>query len=731
MKKIISFLILSLFLSSSLFAKGNQPEMKFKDGKFRIVQFTDIHWKPYAENCATTEATIRKVIAAEKPQLAVITGDVICYDPATDGWRQVMKIFEDTKTPFTVTLGNHDAEYLTKDSIYNILLQSPMYVGDKGPENLHGCGNTAIVVEGSDGTPAGAIYMIDSNDYQPFQKLGHYDWIHFDQIAWFRDKVEELARGNNGKPLPALAFFHIPLMEYGEVINDDKTYGNMHEGAGAPGGLNSGLFASVAEMSAVMGIFTGHDHDNDYVGMTKDVALGFGRTTGAEAYGVLKRGGRVFDMYEGKNKFDTWVTTPDGKEPAWHYPSGLNDEDAARMAYLPAVKQKGRKNGVNYIYYEGLCKHTTHIADSMKRSSGVMKNFDITKAPAEDHFAYRFHTRINIPEHGVYRFYTYSDDGSVLRIDGKRVVDNDGGHSARRREGKVALEPGFHDLSIDYFENYMGQQLEVGFSGVDIDEQLIPDSMLFIPDEEANPLYNAFSHNDYAHARPLSEALEFGFNCVEADCYLVGDRMVVAHDLPDDTLAYRYLEDLYLEPLFDRINRNGGSVYKGADRPFYLMIDIKRNGDNFYEALRPVLEANADKFCSVDPDGKFTEGPILLFFSGSRPLETLPSQKTPRYASLDGKFEDLGKGIPNTLMPVVSDNYQDFMSWNGKGKISAKDLKTLRSLVKQAHSEGKLIRFWGAPDTEEWAKLQLREGVDIVGVDNLEALSRLLSKRKK
>ena len=207
--------------------------------------------------------------------------------------------------------------------------------------------------------------------------------------------------------------------------------------------------------------------------------------------------------------------------------------------------------------------------------------------------------------------------------------------------------------------------------------------------------------------------------------------MVVAHDLPDDTLAYRYLEDLYLEPLFDRINRNGGSVYKGADRPFYLMIDIKREGDKFYEALRPVLEANADKFCSVDPEGNFKEGPILLFFSGARPLETLPSQKTTRYASLDGKFEDLGKGISNSLMPVVSDNYQDFMSWNGKGKISAKDLKTLRSLVKQAHSEGKLIRFWGAPDTEEWAKLQLREGVDIVGVDNLQALSRLLTKRKK
>ncbi len=32
------------------------------------------------------------------------------------------------------------------------------------------------------------------------------------------------------------------------------------------------------------------------------------------------------------------------------------------------------------------------------------------------------------------------------------------------------------------------------------------------------PYYEAFSHNDYSRERPLLQAFELGFNCVEADC---------------------------------------------------------------------------------------------------------------------------------------------------------------------------------------------------------------------
>ena len=69
-----------------------------------------------------------------------------------------------------------------------------------------------------------------------------------------------------------------------------------------------------------------------------------------------------------------------------------------------------------------------------------MKNFLIKDAAIADHFAYEFRTLIYISKRGVYRFYTISDDGSKLYIDDKLIVDNDGGHSVRRAEGKVALE---------------------------------------------------------------------------------------------------------------------------------------------------------------------------------------------------------------------------------------------------------------------------------------------------
>ena len=36
-----------------------------------------------------------------------------------------------------------------------------------------------------------------------------------------------------------------------------------------------------------MGVFVGHDHDNDFIGIDKGIALGYGRVTGADAYGEM------------------------------------------------------------------------------------------------------------------------------------------------------------------------------------------------------------------------------------------------------------------------------------------------------------------------------------------------------------------------------------------------------------------------------------------------------------
>lgn len=396
----------------------------------------------------------------------------------------VVEIFNNAKVPFVVTMGNHDAEHMAKDSIYDLLQKSPYYVGTKGPGDVMGCGNCVIPIFDSmtKKKVESVLYCIDSNDYQPDKLYGVYDWIHFDQIAWYRKQSAHFASCNNGRPLPLLAFFHIPLLEYNELIGDGKTFGNDREGGVASSKVNSGIFASFLDRKDVMGVFAGHDHDNDYVGINKRILLGYGRVTGADAYGELIRGARIIELYEGEFKFDTWIATLSGREAIYYYPSGLNSDEERVMNYFPAMNVASPKQGVAYTYYEGQCKRVADITSCLKVKEGIMKNFLIKDAAIADHFAYEFRTLIYISKRGVYRFYTISDDGSKLYIDDKLIVDNDGGHSVRRAEGKVALEKGYHALHLLYFENYMGQELEVGFLGRDIPETPIPAEMLFLPD---------------------------------------------------------------------------------------------------------------------------------------------------------------------------------------------------------------------------------------------------------
>ncbi|MGI9240008.1 MAG: hypothetical protein ACR2RV_04365, partial [Verrucomicrobiales bacterium] len=74
------------------------------------------------------------------------------------------------------------------------------------------------------------------------------------------------------------------------------------------------------------------------------------------------------------------------------------------------------------------------------------------------------------------------------------------------------------------------------------------------------PLQQAHAHNDYEHERPLHDALEHGFCGVEADIYLVGGELLVAHDRKD-LKPERTLQALYLDPLQKRVEANGGQVY--------------------------------------------------------------------------------------------------------------------------------------------------------------------------
>ncbi len=307
---------------------GPQPEsfnLRFNDdGKFKIAQFTDIHWEhDSTEKCRKAAELIRHVLKEEQPGLAVLTGDIVVQSSA-EGWKEVTDIFTETGIPFAVVMGNHDDEAeWSRDRIFDFLETVDGFVGSKGPASVSGVGNYIVGIRATSGGTAALLYFLDSNSYGGDAKISTYGWIRFDQIAWYREQSRKLTTLNDGKPYPALAFFHIPLPEYAEVAGKEQTVGLKKEEECSPK-INTGMLAAFVEMKDVMGVFVGHDHDNNYIGIHKGIALAYGQKTGFGSYGSIGRGSRIIELREGERSFNTWIRTLEGTAYHYYYPSGIS-----------------------------------------------------------------------------------------------------------------------------------------------------------------------------------------------------------------------------------------------------------------------------------------------------------------------------------------------------------------------------------------------------------------------
>jgi len=103
----------------------------------------------------------------------------------------------------------------------------------------------------------------------------------------------------------------------------------------------------------------------------------------------------------------------------------------------------------------------------------------------EDHFYVRWTGVIRIPKDGTYTFYTESDDGSRLWIDGKQVVENGGLHAMEEKNGVVELKAGDHEIKVDLFENEGEVGLKVSWQAEGLEKQIIPAKAYFHkPDEK-------------------------------------------------------------------------------------------------------------------------------------------------------------------------------------------------------------------------------------------------------
>jgi hypothetical protein len=148
-----------------------------------------------------------------------------------------------------------------------------------------------------------------------------------------------------------------------------------------------------------------------------------------------------------------------------------------------------------------------------------------------------------------------------------------------------------------------------------------------------------------------------------------------------------------------------------------LLIDFKTSGAPTYEASREVLKSYAD-IITVFRDGKKVTNAITAVLTGSYPRGLL-AKDTVRYAAGDGKLADLTNNPPATLVPWISENWGPLFKWRAKGPMPEEERTKLKGIVAKAHEQGRVVRFWGSPDTPAFWKELLDDGVDLINTDNL------------
>ena len=303
------------------------------DRDFKVLQITDIHigggWLSTKKDSKALNA-VASMVAAEKPDLIVVTGDIAFPVPYAAGTfnnlssaKMFAALMEKLGIYWTITFGNHDTEIY---SYYNRKEISDFYENSgfqyclyqSGPQEVDGYGNHVINVKNSAGEITQSIFMIDSHAYTDEDPLGIrwiYDNIHDNQVEWYENTLKKINLQNNavlsanGKQpvdtVKSLMFIHIPLTEqrdawfeyaangYKDTENAKLVYGVAGEtdrivycGAG-----EDRMFESILEQGSTQAVFFGHDHKNNFAINYKGVQLSYSYSIDYLAYiGIAKEG---------------------------------------------------------------------------------------------------------------------------------------------------------------------------------------------------------------------------------------------------------------------------------------------------------------------------------------------------------------------------------------------------------------------------------------------------------
>ncbi|MBX3412362.1 MAG: metallophosphoesterase [Pirellulales bacterium] len=269
----------------------------------RILQLTDTHFGSVGyqakENDARSFEELRRLVAQEKIDFVVHTGDFINNDQGLKVSLEAIEFMDSLGIPWTHALGNHDHGMRTTKE-----LRAPMKnasVGEFRSGNRDEYAFRFDLVTPASDAPTWSIYCFDSGFREPNRKVSPA------QLEWFAAQMKRDA--DEGITAPALAMIHIPVIEFEKLRAAELQQGNYGERVCFDSDRGD-TFATLDKNDRVRAVFSGHDHENDYSGKWEGVELVYGRVSGWSGYGDLPRGGRLIEVDPAKQTYSHRIVLP-------------------------------------------------------------------------------------------------------------------------------------------------------------------------------------------------------------------------------------------------------------------------------------------------------------------------------------------------------------------------------------------------------------------------------------
>jgi alpha-L-fucosidase len=154
--------------------------------------------------------------------------------------------------------------------------------------------------------------------------------------------------------------------------------------------------------------------------------------------------------------------------------SGVTAATFTRVQPRPAAKVDDLRAGLDVDIVEGEFTVLPAFSPGQIGQTASAPAFDLSVRPRDTAFALRYRGYIRVDHSGVYTFTLTSDDGSRLWIADTLLIDNDGLHGAKPVSAPVALEAGWHPITVAMFQATGGLELNLSWGGPGIISQPVP-----------------------------------------------------------------------------------------------------------------------------------------------------------------------------------------------------------------------------------------------------------------